>query len=354
MKILFIACKYDYGKPELGFSFEYYNFYNSLVKMNNGGNKIIFFPFDETKTELGSDQMNHNLLETINKEKPDLSFFFLQEDQIKKETIKKITDSKKTITLNWFADDKWRFESFTKHWAPLFNWVSTDQYSALKDYVKIGYKNVVVGGLACNHFLYKPLNLSKIYDVTFVGQPHSDRKKIVDKIRRAGIKIECFGRGWPRGKVSQEEMIKIFNQSKINLNFSACSGKVSFLKGVGRIFGGRKKGKVEFKDPKKWLDNFKTFLNRRKNEIKSRNFEIPGCGSFLLTGPAEGLENYYDLGKEIICFYNVKDLINKIRYYLQKDREREKIAAAGYKRTMRDHTYEKRFNKIFKIIGLKQ
>ena len=46
-KILFIAYKYDYGKPELGFSPEYYIFYDTFKKMNNKENEVIYFAIDE-------------------------------------------------------------------------------------------------------------------------------------------------------------------------------------------------------------------------------------------------------------------------------------------------------------------
>ncbi|OGZ68553.1 MAG: hypothetical protein A3D35_02320 [Candidatus Staskawiczbacteria bacterium RIFCSPHIGHO2_02_FULL_34_9] len=347
MKIIFVACKYDYGNPDFGFSYEYYNLYESLVNMNNRENQVILFPFDEIILKVGRDEMNNQLLETVEREKPDLCFFFLFQNQIKEETVKRITNSG-TKTLNWFADDKWRFDSFSRHWAPLFSWISTDEPSRVKDYNKIGYNNVVVGGWGCNQNLYKPIDVPKIYDVTFIGQPHGDRKKVVEKIKNAGIKIECFGRGWPNGKVSQEEMIKIFNQSKINLNFSACSGKIGLLKGIGRIFFSNGK----FHSPVKWIINFKTFLARQQNEIKGRNFEIPGCNSFILSGYAKGLENYYELDKELVCFYSDQDLIKKIKYYLSHEDEREKIAKAAYDKTMQNYTYEKKFNQIFKTIGL--
>ncbi len=352
MKILFVACKYDYGKPELGFSFEYYNLYDSLVKMNNGVHQVVLFPFDQVALELGKDAMNEKLLEAVEKEKPILCFFFLFGDQIKKETIKKITDSGKTITFNWFADDKWRFENFSRNWAPLFNWVSTDQESSLKDYRRVGYNNVLVGGWACNDSLYKPLNLPKIYDVSFVGQPHGDRKKIVDVLQKYGIKVECFGRGWPNGKVSQEDMIKIFNQSKINLNFTKCSGALS-LKYIANIFIKKSEnGFIKINMISQWLPNCKSLLARQQNEIKGRNFEIPGCRAFMISGEARGLENYYKIGKELICFSNTKDLVQKIKYYLHNELEREEIANAAYKRTMESYTYEKKFNEIFKTIGL--
>jgi len=45
-------------------------------------------------------------------------------------------------------------------------------------------------------------------------------------------------------------------------------------------------------------------------------------------------------------------LIDKIRHYLANEKERAAIAKAGYERTMREHTYNHRFDKIFKQAGL--
>mgnify|MGYP001617003201 FL=1 len=42
-------------------------------------------------------------------------------------------------------------------------------------------------------------------------------------------------------------------------------------------------------------------------------------------------------------------MIEKIKYYLAREDKRKKIANAGYERTSKDHTYEKRFREIFKI-----
>ncbi len=45
-------------------------------------------------------------------------------------------------------------------------------------------------------------------------------------------------------------------------------------------------------------------------------------------------------------------MIEKIGYYLHHETERSEIALAGYHRTIRDHTYEKRFNTLFQQMGL--
>lgn len=102
-----------------------------------------------------------------------------------------------------------------------------------------------------------------------------------------------------------------------------------------------------------WIDNVKSLVpSMWSKQIKGRNFEVPGCGAFLLTEYVDHLEDYYEIGKEVECFRSLKELVEKIDYYLKHEEERERIAKAGYERTMREHTWEKRFNDIFKTMGL--
>ncbi|MFN7088433.1 MAG: glycosyltransferase [Candidatus Paceibacteria bacterium] len=357
MKILYVAMKYDYGDPKRGTSFEHNNFYDSLSRMPE--HKVIYFPFDEIMLEKGQDGMNDALLEEVRKEKPDLVFFILFTDEIKEETLKEIRDHSGAITFNWFTDDHWRFFNYSWHWAPFFHWIGTTDSQAPERYKRIGYKNVIKTQWACNHFTYKPaltadgkLPTAYEYDVTFIGQPHSDRKKVVSKIQKAGINIQCWGHGWPNGRISQEDMIKTFSKSKINLNLTKSSGGLA-LKPLIKIFvKKRTDGSIHFYQPRALLDNFKSFLGQKREQIKGRNFEIPGAGGFLLTSPADNLEDYYIPGKEIAIFTSVQDLIEKIKYYLVHEDERERIREAGYKRTLAEHTYVHRFNEIFRIMGL--
>ena len=72
----------------------------------------------------------------------------------------------------------------------------------------------------------------------------------------------------------------------------------------------------------------------------------------MLTGRAENLDQYYTDGKEIVIFEDPDDLIMKIRYFLEHEDERVAIARAGYDRTIREHTYARRFQAIFREIGL--
>jgi spore maturation protein CgeB len=66
------------------------------------------------------------------------------------------------------------------------------------------------------------------------------------------------------------------------------------------------------------------------------------------------LEDYFT-NKEVVTYDSVSDLIEKINYYLNNNEAASQIAAAGRKRTIRDHTYDNRVielsKKLINIIG---
>lgn len=354
MNILYIALKYDYGRKERGYSFEHYNFYDSLVKMDDGKHVVTYFPFDEIMDDIGKEKMNDKLLKKVLDIKPDLCFFFLFTDEISLETIKKI--SQQTKTFNWFADDHWRFHNFSKHLAPLFTYVSTTDSQTLDKYHTYHIANVIKTQWACNHFLYKPHSdiYKKIdykYDISFVGQSHGIRKKFISHLIKMGLSVNCFGSGWSNGKISQDNMIDVFCHSKINLNLTEAS-KTSMVKNIFKIVISYKNNKYRLNKPYTWLDNVRSYLRSPNTQIKGRNFEVPGSGGLLCTQDADNLSEYYIDGKEVLVFKNTKDMIDKITYYLHHEDERIKIVQAGYERTLDEHTYEKRFQKIFSIMKL--
>lgn len=350
MKILYVASKYDYGNRERGYGVEYYNYYNTLVKMNEGRNLVVYFALEQVE-EKGRDAAGYELLDIAYREKPNLIFFANSDDAIKPEVIRELTEKSGAITFNWFADDHWKFDRYSRWWAPLFHWVSTTDSQVLRKYASIGYANVIHSQWASNNFIYQKRDLPYKYDVSFVGVPYGKRRLMIEKLNNAGIKVVCFGKGWPAGHVSQDEMISIFSQSKINLNFTAGSGVL--WKELGYLVVSRRWDRsIRANNPLHYPYLLRSMLGTFRKQIKGRNFEVPGCGGFLLTNYADNLKDYYEIGKEIVVYEGTRDLIEKIRYYLEHDAEREEIARAGYERTLRDHTFERRFNDIFKAMGL--
>ena len=82
--------------------------------------------------------------------------------------------------------------------------------------------------------------------------------------------------------------------------------------------------------------------------FSDRLFESTGRGGFTIFPYIKGIEDNFEIGKEIVTykFGDFVDLKDKIDYYLIHDDEREKIRVAGFERTKKDHTYKSRWTII--------
>ena len=330
MKIIPVFLRYDYGIKSRGDSLEYRGFYATLKQITP---EVYPFWYDEYLINNKKDLLQKQVIEFIDEVKPDIVFFILMKDEFSFETFDYLKS--KYITLNWFCDDQWRFEDFTKYYAPHFTYsVTTDKF-ALKKYRNIGYKNVILSQWASFGFT-EDIDFEAIkykYNVSFVGGISGYRKWLIKELLKNGIKVECFGYGWKNGKVTFDEMGEIFENSKINLNIS---NSVNY--DVRYIFSS--------------LRSIKEFLRSKKRieQIKARNFEIPAFGGFQLTNYVPCLEEYFDIGREAAVFISLDDLILQINYYLNNDEERKKIMINGYKRAISKYTYLSRLKRLFKNI----
>jgi spore maturation protein CgeB len=77
---------------------------------------------------------------------------------------------------------------------------------------------------------------------------------------------------------------------------------------------------------------------------------VPGAGGFLISENAENLNRFY-CAEEVETFDGVDELGGKIKKYLDEFENRDRIAQAGYRRTIDQHTYEHRFSKLLDAVG---
>lgn len=70
-----------------------------------------------------------------------------------------------------------------------------------------------------------------------------------------------------------------------------------------------------------------------------RLYEATGMGACLLTDWKSNLSKIFDVGEEVLAYKSADECIEMIRYHLDHDSEREAVAKAGQKRTLRDYTF---------------
>ena len=192
-------------------------------------------------------------------------------------------------------------------------WTSTQD--ALIKYCVEGARPIYLPEGA-NPEIHKPYNLEKTIDVSFVGQCYGNRKAVIHELIRHGIDVKVYGMGWPAGPLDVEDMVKLYSRSRINLGFGGVAG---------------------YKE---------TYC------LKGRDFEIPMSGGLYLTEDNPELHGFFKPGEEILTYTSMNDLIQKIRYYLAHPAEAEAIRKKGYERSLQEHTWEKRFEKVFRLIGI--
>jgi spore maturation protein CgeB len=250
------------------------------------------------------------------------------------------------VTINWFCNASFQFHLVSEI-APEYDFCLVPEKFRLPDYRRIG-ANPIYCQEAANPEIYHPYATPERYDVAFIGQAYGERPSLIRYLLDHHVKVHVWGAGWeyyrkrrpslnpshwgqvneapkipPRfigGVLSDEDLVRMFSQTKINLGFAGC-----------------------------WTDDRTA---ERITQIRLRDFEIPMSGGFYLTEYQQEIEAFYDIDREIVCYRSKEELLDKIRFYLRHPADRTQIREAGRRRCLSEHTWAKRFEKVFRDITI--
>jgi hypothetical protein len=284
--------------------------------------------FDDRKPDWldHRDEMNREMLrafEAANRESPvDAVVAYVSGANTSPETLQTMAAGGAVIfnfclddTL-WFPEEKYGGRYLSP--AAIAHVVDLNLTSAPASVVKYA----VHGGLAMFHpeaahpEVHRPYDVPFDLDVSFVGASYGWRPKFLQALAQRGVRVECFGRGWPNGPLSDEDMVRLYSRSRINLGFGAIGHSRNLL------------------------------------HLKGRDFEVPMSGGLYLTQFNPELHHVFELGHEILTFRGADDCAATIRGLLADPERAERIRRAGHARALRDHTYQTRWSKVFELAGL--
>lgn len=292
-------------------------YYEPLKKIFSN---VIVYDYMRRMIEVGVD-VNKEIIDIVRKEHPKYFIHVFSRHEFTESTLNAIRNEG-TVVVGIFFDDEFLFDMYTKYWIPYVDYCITNDIKAIPKYKKLGAR--VVHTLPCNGVPVEKdwNNANEKYDVSFVGVRRNRREQYINELRKRGISVHTFGRGWDSGFISFKEMIDIFSSSKISLNFA---------------------------------ETYDDKLNIRTG-WKGRVLEVCMAGGFLLTDYIPGMEDFFEIGKEVVCFSDLNDMIQKAEYYLSHEKERLTIAKAGWKRAVNNHTpyhmLNRAFNKIEKDLKI--
>lgn len=311
MKILCVFGRHNYGDPARGEGYEYCNFLPALRAL---GHDVHHFESWDRTAHADFAALNTALLDEVDRLRPDLVFCVLLGYEVWVETLRALRSAGVPV-LNWGTDDSWKYGQFSRFMAPeIALWAST-AHAALAAARRDGLDNIRISQwAACADRTREPLPATECtYDLSFVGSAYGNRGRWVQRLRARGLEVACFGQGWPGGSVDAARIPELYRHSRISLNFGD-SGL-----------------------------HWRGLRPYRSRQIKARVFEVPAAGGCLLTEPADRLDDYYVCGREIETFDDEDTLVERAQALLADPARRDAMAWAGYRRTIADHLYERRF-----------
>jgi spore maturation protein CgeB len=270
-----------------------------------------------------ANQLNRDLLEVVQREKPDL----LWADKVlllKPQTLKKIRDLG-VVSVSYMIDNAfgprrdpgWRM--YVKD-IPYFDLHVTQRDVSVGHYIERGARNVMKVQTAYEPTIHFPPQVAmtdrdRDREVSFIGTPYDDRADVLTAVADAGVPVvvsgspsywkralseEAYGRIFRCGELYEKEYREAIWRSKINLSF---------------------------------------LTHSNQDEYAHKSFEIAGCGGFLMAERSEGHALKFKEDEEAVFFSGTEELIAKIKRYLPDEAARTRIAAAGRERAARDGYY---------------
>ena len=262
--------------------------------------------------------INKKLIFLTKKLKPDI-IFCIKAEIITSKTINKIKKTQNPLLINFYPDNPFTFwngnsNAHVLNSLPLYNHFLIWGQELMPVLQATGCKKVSYFPFAFDQDLFayndqvKDHTHNYIYDVSFIGTWEPKREHWLERLCLAlpSIKLIIYGNEWEKQLKTDsplrkylygqalygQKMINIFKKTKINLNF----------------------------------------IRRQNMQAHNmRTFEIPACGAFLLTQYTKDQASVlFKEGESISCFHSTQELIEKIKYYLICDKEREKIAHSGF------------------------
>lgn len=84
--------------------------------------------------------------------------------------------------------------------------------------------------------------------------------------------------------------------------------------------------------------------------VHNRYFECAACGGFMIGEYKEDLEGLFEVGQEIVCFRDLDELPELIRFYRTHEAERQQIGAKARERHLKQHTPQHRMQMLMPMV----
>jgi spore maturation protein CgeB len=354
------------------------NLYEPLVDM---GVQVTLFPAEEGRK--AADQkspalraaFSQKLLDTFRREQAergfDLVFTYLMDGMVEPAALDELHRSGAPV-CNFSCNNIHQFD-LVDEISPHVDFSLHAERDARPKFLAIG-ANPLWWPMASNPKYFKPYPLERSVPVSFVGANYALRARFIHYLLSHGIEVHAYGPGWQHGTTSawrsQAKRVKyllhsIFSSSaEAQYRASANLADHDFRRLLAQLYPNNMHPPVSDEELVLLYSRSQVSLGFLEvyeghdasrpvtRHVHLREFEAPMSGALYCTGYSDELAGYFEPDREILVYRTEEELYEKACYYLAHPQEAEAIRQAGRQRALHDHTYRRRFEQLFAVLGL--
>jgi glycosyltransferase involved in cell wall biosynthesis len=295
-------------------------------------------------------------------------------------------------TVNFYCNSIYQFDLVAQI-AARCNYAWHTEKEARASYLKVGANPVWVQ-MGADPEVYYPLEqITREPRACFVGQRYADRDRHLAALINQNIPLDIYGSGWKQADTGngKHELPFEIKEEYLGRKLEKPGGLKSYAQATLQNFGRhgvldgtvRTINQARYRVQRRSIDpllasaargvagnlsetfaRYEVVLNfsnvwadgrpgsRLIPHVRLRDFEAPMCRACYLTGYSDEILEFYEPRKEIDLYTSTEELIEKTKYYLDNPAQAENLRAAGFERARRDHTWNRRFEQLFREIKL--
>jgi len=233
-----------------------------------------------------------------------------------------------TILPKYALERGFRFNHFKNADLSLYDAFLVNSEGVIPDLKEMGAKNIHPFHYAVDPDLVYPVDVEKENDVAYFGYGSQYREKWMKKMitepskKMNGINFVVggghfgidLGQAEFVGNVPYPKYKYFVGRSKINLNITRKSHASVYKTSTGRIF------------------------------------ELPAMGAVMVSQPYNGLDEFFEPGKDYIQVDEEEDIVQIYRDLLSNENWRSEIAKNAREKILKDHSYEIRAKQLDNIL----
>jgi spore maturation protein CgeB len=192
---------------------------------------------------------------------------------------------------------------------------------------------------------------------------HADRINMIERLIRENINIEIYVTLEKNLRIKAKQAIYFLSKFLKGIGLGKLRDRFTFFE-YGRVLVRDYSGRLKrVNRPPQYGMNMYKLIARSKIVLNiqpgiagdyagnMRMFEATGVGCCLLTDNKSNMKELFDTENEVVVYNDTDDCIRKVKWLLEHDEERERIAKAGQKKTLEFHTVENRCRTFIDILN---